>query len=280
MLVLALAEQALGHPVAARQAVNDLIAFSVETHDPQRLTLARSFAARLALLQGDVESAADWLRASPDQGPATLAHEIEDLRVTRARVLVAAGGDSDSARTVSLLAELEGACEARHDIPRLVEVLALQALALKQAGETAKSIASLQRAVNLAEPGGLIRTFVDLGREPAHLLASLVHPSASGDYASQILAAFATTSQGLPGPAGARESLTDDMIEPLTNRELDVLELLAGRLSNKEAATKLHISWQTVTKHTVNVYQKLGVSGRREAVARARALGILPASVG
>jgi len=275
MLVLALAEQALGHPVAARQAVNDLIAFSVEAHDPPRLTLAQSFTARLALLQGDFTAAADWLRVAPNRGPATSAHEIEDPRLTRARVPVATGGEA-AAAPVSLLAELASACEARHDIPRLIEVLALQALALQQAGEISRGVESLNRAVELAKPGGFIRTFVDLGAPLARLLSELIRRSDTQDYAVRLLAAFGGSAHSLPRTAPGRESTTVEMVEPLTNRELDVLELLAGRLTNKEAGSRLHISWQTVTKHTANVYQKLGVSGRREAVTRARALGILP----
>jgi DNA-binding CsgD family transcriptional regulator len=89
-------------------------------------------------------------------------------------------------------------------------------------------------------------------------------------------AACATPCDRPAPPVPDREAMWPDLTEPLTAREQEVLDLLAGRFSNKEIATTLNVSWQTVAKHTNNIYQKLRVTGRRDAVDRAEALGIFP----
>jgi len=102
-------------------------------------------------------------------------------------------------------------------------------------------------------------------------------PGASGEYCdAATLDATAAQPQARPAPpVPHREAMLPDLTEPLTMRELEVLDLLARRLRNKEIATTLSVSWQTVAKHTANIYQKLRVPGRRDAVSRARTLNIL-----
>jgi len=126
-----------------------------------------------------------------------------------------------------------------------IDVLALQALLYDSQGEGTAALESLTNALQLAEPGGFIRPFVDLGPPMADLLKRLHRKKIARDY------------------------------EPLTNRELDVLELLAQRLSNKEIAEKLFISGETIKSHLKNIYQKLEVKKRREAVEKAKKVGIL-----
>jgi LuxR family maltose regulon positive regulatory protein len=111
----------------------------------------------------------------------------------------------------------------------------------------------------------------------ARLLRELDSRGGAGEHGRRVLAAFGAHSAVSVQVLPSRESLTDELIEPLTEREIEVLALLAGRLSNKEVARTLNISRQTVTKHTVNIYQKLQVHDRREAAQRGRALGLIPA---
>lgn len=126
-----------------------------------------------------------------------------------------------------------------------------------------------------------MRVFVDLGSKMASLLAGLRQEGAATEFGERLLQAFASRDasasdlvRALPPHLSARQT---EMVEPLTGRELEVLELLAQRLSAKEIAQRLVISDRTVKRHVANIYQKLGVNSRREAVEAANALGMLAA---
>jgi LuxR family maltose regulon positive regulatory protein len=148
--------------------------------------------------------------------------------------------------------------------------------------------------VALAEPGGWIRPFIEAGAPMADLLKQLRKRDASVDYINKILAAFPDTESKPPlTDLGAtnderefeaetvtpienpKSKIQNSLIEPLTNRELDVLELLAQRLQNKEISEKLCVSPATIKSHLESIYQKLNVSKRREAVDKAKKIGIL-----
>ena len=152
----------------------------------------------------------------------------------------------------------------------------LQALAYYKQNHPGKALTVLERAVSMGQSGGFIRPFVDPGSELASLLVHLRSQGVAPDYIGQILTAVETkdeepetVSPAVPhGPASS-------LIEPLTDRELDVLQLLAQRFSRKEIASELFISPLTVKSHTANIYQKLGVKNRRQAVSRAAALGLV-----
>jgi LuxR family maltose regulon positive regulatory protein len=178
------------------------------------------------------------------------------------------------AEALAMLEQLRQVAETTHNIMRLIEILALQALAASARGRADQALAILERAARLAAPGRFIRTFVDLGPRLAGLLHQLAARGVETEYLGQVLAAFAVT---VAGPAQHdRRAAQAALVEPLTERELDVLALLAARRSNKEIAQALTISPLTVRTHTTHIFQKLGVNSRRQAVARARALGLLP----
>ena len=121
-----------------------------------------------------------------------------------------------------------------------------------------------------------MRTFVDRGPALARLLAKLTPRADTRDYVDRLRAACAPPADGRARPVPHREAMLPELTEPLSAREQEVLDLLARRFTNKEIADTISVSWQTVAKHTANIYQKLRVSGRREAVERAAALGIIP----
>ena len=131
----------------------------------------------------------------------------------------------------------------------------------------------LERALALAEPGGFIRVFVDEGQPMAHLLYEALSRDIEPDYLQQLLAAFpfAEEEQTERQKSQAPGSI---LIEPLSEREIEVLHLIAEGLTNPEIATRLFLSTHTVKVHTRNIYGKLGAHNRTEAVARARSLGI------
>ncbi len=123
-------------------------------------------------------------------------------------------------------------------------------------------MAAAERAVQLAEPGGYLRLFAELGAEMADLLAQLAARGIAPAYIDHILTVF-----------GADESLEEDA---LTSRELEILALLQKGLTDKEIAEQLVLSVLTVKKHNRNIYQKLDVNGRRQAVAKAKTLNLFP----
>jgi LuxR family maltose regulon positive regulatory protein len=156
-------------------------------------------------------------------------------------------------------------------------VLARQALVDSALGDQPAALRALREALDLAEPGGAVRAFVDLGPKIAHLLASLSEQDGPSDFLGRVLRAFPSVAgQGSDRLTSTPSTLRQaDMIEPLTLREQEIIELLAQRLSAKEIAQRLFISDRTVKRHVANIYEKLGVHSRREAVAMAMTLGIL-----
>ncbi len=161
----------------------------------------------------------------------------------------------------------------------LIELLILQALArqehaLRHRSDASQALASLERALALAEPAGYFRIFVDEGAPMGRLLEQAAARGIAPSYAHRLLAALDATE---PGEAGEGPPVPHPqrLVEPLSRRELEVLRLLATELSGPEIAQNLVISVTTVRSHTRSIYGKLGVHSRYEAVARARELGLL-----
>jgi LuxR family maltose regulon positive regulatory protein len=170
---------------------------------------------------------------------------------------------------------------------RVIEMLVLKALALQTLGEQEKALMTLNQALVLAEPGGYIRVFVDEGIPMAGLLRRAPSRGVTSEYVGRLLAAFAAEARypGLaappsPSPGALRESSpavteADWLPEPLSDRELEVLRLVATGLTNRAIALELSIAVSTVKTHMKNIHAKLGVRNRTQAVARARELGLL-----
>jgi LuxR family maltose regulon positive regulatory protein len=160
----------------------------------------------------------------------------------------------------------------------VLQSLTLQALALQGQGDTSQAISALKQALALAEPAGFVRVFLDQGQPMARLLQKAASRGIAPEHTAKLLEAFEPetknegrrTQEALP-PAGVRPGL----IEPLSERELEVLRLIAAGLSNREIAQELVVAISTVKTHINNIYRKLDVSKRTQAVARARELELL-----
>ncbi|MGH2614761.1 MAG: LuxR C-terminal-related transcriptional regulator [Thermomicrobiales bacterium] len=189
-------------------------------------------------------------------------------RLTLARALLVKGHRPDRERALNILRHLIEAAEAHGRQGILIEALALQALALWAEGDRAGALLSLERALRLAEPEGYVRLFADLGLPMVRLLQEARSRKVLPDYVARLLAACGADFTSAP----VKDALPP---EPLSEREGEVLRLIAAGLTNREIAAALFISPETVKKHTGSIYGKLGVGHRTEAVARARGLAVL-----
>jgi LuxR family maltose regulon positive regulatory protein len=144
----------------------------------------------------------------------------------------------------------------------------VQALAHRAQGDVPAALASLRRALALAEPEGYVRTFVDEGAPMASVLRAVAKDGDAAGYARRLVAAFEGTAFNGPVPHG--------LVDPLSARELDVLRLLGSDLGGPDIARQLFVSLNTVRTHTRNIYAKLGVTNRRAAVRLAHELDLMP----
>jgi LuxR family maltose regulon positive regulatory protein len=271
---LALTQQLTDCSDAAAESLDLLDQFALELADAQYLSVAQSSRARLALLRGEPEPAIKWARSAREEPiPAGLFMFLEVPWITRARALIAEGAEESLAEALELLAELRRLSESCHFTNQTIEVAVLETLALERQGSDDEALESLKEALALAEPGGWIRPFVEAGPPMAALIGRLP-ADIEAAFVEEILSAAAAAEAGRPpGTGPPRVERPPEVL--LTDREQEILELLAQRLQYKEIATRLFISPQTVNSHLKNVYQKLGVSNRRRAVARASELGLL-----
>ncbi len=239
---------------------------------------------RIRIAQGKIAEALDWILArglSVDDDISYL-HEFEHM--TLARMLIAqekrglAEGSIHDAQ--GLLERLLQAAEEGGRKGSVIEILVLQALAHEAQGNLPPALISLERALTLAEPEGYVRIFVDEGEAMRLLIEKQSrnrdHPLSG--YADKLLAAFsqpvAPPKSARPGRARALIHQKSDMIEPLSERELEVLKLLRTDLNGPEIARECMVSLSTVRTHTQNIYAKLGVNNRRAAVRRAEELDL------
>ena len=279
---LILSYQAMQQPDKTNEAMKRMLEFAQESNNPYGLPLARSVQARLWLLQGDLESAVRWLETTDfsfDTG--TTVFWLEVPRITRCRLLVSRESETSLREATEKLREHWQFYEAIHNTPQMVEILLLQAMVYQKQGQTDEALAVLERAVTLARPGGYICPFANLDSIMADLLKRLLQHGNAVDYIGRILAAFdayvSVDEQDEPSPQPEQqpEMCNQALDKPLSTRELEILSLLGKGLRNKEIATRLFISPETVKKHTVNIYRKLDAHNRQHAVVKAYGLGLL-----
>lgn len=282
MVALALTYQDLNRPDAASKTMTLLLAFALETGDAQHLVVVRSAQARLALMQDDLESASQWLWSFTGKlFTPSMFIWLEIPSITKARVLVATGSDESLRQAGELLETLYKEVEEQHNYCQWIEAMPLLALVYNKQGRVDEALIVLKKAVDFAKPGGWMRPFVEPGSALVDLLKQLVERKIETDYTEKILAALTVKE---PGPQSGPSSLAakpltatknQPLIDPLTNREIEVLILLKQRLSNQEISDKLFISTETVKSHLKNIYAKLEVGKRREAVDKADRLDLL-----
>ncbi len=236
------------------------------------------------LVRDNIGAAARWAAESGLSVNDHFGYENWELYFTLARVLIAQGQrqrePASIERSLELLDRLLGMARGAGATGRVIEVLVTQAMGLQALDSGQAALAALQQALTLAEPEGYVRVFVDQGAAMDQLLRQAAISAIAPDYVRKLLAALqqqtgatvAETTEAMPSSLRRAQS---GLIEPLSERELQILRLLTTNLSSSEMAEQLFISPNTVRTHIKNVYQKLDVHSRAEAIDRAHEVGLL-----
>lgn len=274
------------------------LAQQFETTD--RAIACEVFLARLKLVQNDVAGAAAILeKAAQFARQHGFAYQLPELAATHVLVLIRQGNLTKAAQlaqtrelpisqakvhlaqgnpsaALAMLEPWRAKVEAKGWVDEQLKVMMLQAVALQAHGEAERAVQLLNDALVLAEPGGFIRMFVDEGKPMAQLLSETAAHGVKSDYAGKLLAVFDAEEQ-LKEASPPRHSPLPaySLIEPLSERELEVLRLVAQGLSNEEISKRLFRALSTIKGHNRIIFDKLQVKSRTEAVARARELGLL-----
>ena len=250
-------------------------------------SLVELMQARLWIAQGELEKVEQWARrrglfdkpvgdlTALAERSATAFEVLQGEYLAQVHLLIA---EKEAQKALDILATLLTYNDKRGQMRRVIEVLVLQAIAFQQMGETEEALQTFSQALDLAEPEGYVRTFLDAGQPVAQLLYQTIAADHKPSYARKLLAEF--TRQASPPAPQDRPSADDRLLEPLSEREREVLGLIAEGLTNQEIGGRLHISLSTVKGHTAHIYGKLGVNNRTQAVAMGQSLGLLSRAPG
>ncbi len=226
---------------------------------------------RIWLAQGRLSEALGWAR---ERGLSTndavsYLREFELLTLARLHIALYRNVPDNEAicGAMSLLDRLLQAAEAGDRIETVIEIRMLQALALQARNDIPRALEFLEQALTLAQPEGYVRLFVDEGPSMMALLREAARRGIAPDYVSLLQSALGQAENKIPS--------AQVLVEPLSDREIEVLRLLATDLSGPEIARELMISLSTLRTHTQNIYSKLGVNNRRAAIRRAEELHLL-----
>jgi LuxR family maltose regulon positive regulatory protein len=282
LAALAWIRQARGDPAGALEAMADAERAGPGTAVTSLLNPVPAQRARLLLAQGQVTAAAEWAAdrgLSPGDEPP---YSREPEYLVLARVLLA---QQEPGPALALLERLRAAAAAQSRIGSIIEIGALQALALAAVGEQDSAAETAAQALALGCPQGYVRVFADEGASMQALLTRLVAgqrdrqaaPRAAGlGCLAAVLRAFGGPGQAPAQPRNAAPAAAPGLIDQLTARELEILVLLATGAPNPRIAEELVVTLDTVKKHVTHILGKLGAANRTEAVTRARQLGLIP----
>jgi LuxR family maltose regulon positive regulatory protein len=244
--------------------------------------------ARVWIKQGRLREALSWAREQGLSAEGPLSYLGEVGHITLARILLAQvksdGQDPSLDEAAGLLKRLLNAAEEGGRTGSVIEILVLQALAHNAKGDLSAALEALERAMTLAEPESYMRIFLDEGQAMRLLiedLRSTIETRSHGEgkhlaaYADKLLDAFARSSSEPQSSSEHQKPKTESLVEPLTERELEILRFFRTELSGPEIARELVVALSTVRTHTKSIYSKLGVNSRRGAVKRAEELGLI-----
>ncbi len=279
LATLAWIRQAQGDPAGAMDAIGEATRAAPSSAVNTLFNPVPAQRARLLLAQGDLAEASRWTTEAGLSAEDEPDYPREPGHLVLVRILLAQDRPGPA---LALLDRLRAAATAQDRLGSLIEIGALRALALAASGAGPAAVAELASALVLACPEGYVRVFADEGQPMAVLISRLIAAQRTGRAAARVplgcLArlqrAFGTGPDGSGHRPGAAAPV-QGIIEPLTSREMEVLQLLAAGRSNQAIARELVVSLDTVKKHVSHILGKLGAASRTEAVARARQLALI-----
>jgi len=262
------------------------LALRTETTDLDDM-IVDSYRAKIDVLFGNLDAAGNWAQArgldeTLDPNELDQKENYYQYHILKYELLVVARwliARDQPEKALILLDMLQKKMEEQGRIHLVIEILLLTSVANQKIGDQARVMACFDRCLVLAEPGGYVRLFLDAGTTVRTILRKAVKSGTCMEYTSKLLAAFDTETLNREGDLHIPKSQSPpfpNLPEPLTDREIELLSLIAKGLSNQEIAQRLFISLPTVKWHASNIYRKLGVRNRTQAVVRARSLDILP----
>jgi len=288
--VLAQVKQAQGDPVGALDSIQQAEQLAHQRNITAEMAAIAAQKVKLLIAQGRIGEADQVVHDLPPENPTTFRLERvfifhNHLSVSRARLLIA---PREFTQALEWLEPLQIQAQATAETGTLIEVLALIALARHGRGEIAEAMTTLARALSLAQPEGYVRRFVDLGEPMRSMISTYAQQSLGrcpiegpqdqqplAGYLNRLLAAFPVVPVESSAPELEDEIPKSELVVPLSERELLVLYLIAEGLSNQDIAQRLVVSVSTVKTHISNIFGKLGVSSRTQALARAREAKLL-----
>jgi LuxR family maltose regulon positive regulatory protein len=276
LATLAWIRQAEGDSAGAQETIEEARNIAPGPEVADLLNPVPAMQARILLAQGDTDAAARWTAergVAIDDDPT---YPREPAYLVLARILLER---EQPDQALHLLDRLHTDAEGR--MGSVIEIQMLRALGMAAKSEEDAAAATLAESLTLAHPQGHIRVFADEGAPMAHLLGVFIAKQGADGigadvplpFVSRLVSAFAESSADshpssrLPVPG---------LVVPLTQREVEVLELLAAGKRNREIADEIYVSLNTVKKHATHIFDKLGATNRTEAVTRARQLGLIP----
>lgn len=227
--------------------------------------------AKTLLKQDKLDKAIRWVEDRKLTTDGELSFFRETEHIVFARILISQEKLDEAATLLQRLLEY---AQMGGRITREIEILILQAIVHQAKDENEKAMSVLEQALVLAEPEGFIRTFVDEGSAVARLLYEALSLEIKPDYVQQLLSVFPNI-EAEPVKQNIQQTPEGEWVEPLSERELEVLQLIAKGLTNREVGERLYLTPNTVKAHARTIYGKLGVNNRTQAVSRARALGLI-----
>ena len=279
LIGLALIAWARADAEKAKDLTDRAFSFAIEASDSLSMHISDLIWVRLAILSGDV------LADPAPSKPAVDSNQfwLVSPSLTHAEYMVNRANHRDCSAGLDCVEKGLQMARNHHNARLEIQFLAVKAVALKCAGRRNQALELLEKTLNMAEPHGLVRSFVDRGPGMAELLSALSAKRPENLYAKSLLDAFRdktpsdrTVSKGEKEPNRTEQPAEALHSNGLTNRELDILMLLSERLTNKQIAERLSISPVTVKAHNLNIYRKLNVHSRRQVVVRAEQLALLP----
>jgi LuxR family maltose regulon positive regulatory protein len=272
---LALSYQETGKTEKALDVLDQISEFALTKGNPYFTLIRKALQAEIDWLQGNEADAVRWAEKTSTV-PLVPFTNFLIVHIVLLKILIHQNSLESHRRAAVLLEELESYLVGSHNQRFLIEIYALKALFHWLQGHQEQAIASLEESILIAEPGGFLRPFLDMGPQMAVLLQELVKNNIMVGYAGKLLTAFREKS--VQQTSDLVKTDFAGLVDKISKREIEILSLLAKRMSNKEISEELYISYETVKRHTKNIYQKLNVSTRQEAVDKATALGVLRSS--